>query len=307
LKAAQLLRETARAFVAARLHFGHGTANARDEAAWLVGHVLGVHPGEVHLHASPATAAEIARIRAIARRRIRERIPLAYLLNEAWLDGRTFYVDRRVIVPRSYISELLRDGLRPWVRRPVRRALDLCTGSGCLAILAALAFPRAHVDAADLSTAALKVARTNVARYRLLRRVRPVRSDLFSVLGKARYDLILTNPPYVDRKTMRKLPREYHYEPRMALAAGDDGLEFVRRILRDAPRHLARHGLLVCEVGDSRRALERAYPAVPFLWPATSDPHGCVFVLEREGIPEFRWNRFAYSAAAASGRAASRS
>jgi ribosomal protein L3 glutamine methyltransferase len=293
LKAAQLLGETARAFRAARLHFGHGTANARDEAAWLVGHVLGVHPGEVHFHAQPMTATEIARIRAIARRRIRERIPLAYLLKEAWLDGRTFYADRRVIVPRSYIAELLRDRLRPWMRRPVRRALDLCTGSGCLAILTALAFPHAQVDAADLSRAALNVARTNVERYRLQRRVRLVRSDLFSALGKARYDLIVTNPPYVDRMSMRKLPREHRHEPRMALAAGDDGLDLVRRILRDAPSHLAPHGLLVCEVGDSRRALERAYPRVPFVWPATSDPHGCVFVLEREGMPGFRRNRFA--------------
>jgi len=283
LNALELLRETEQAFGKARLHYGHGTTNARDEAAWLVGHALGIHPGDVHFHPKEAAAAEVRRIRATARRRIAERIPLAYLLREAWLDGRPFYVDRRTIVPRSYVSELLRDRLRPWLRRPVRRALDLCTGSGCLAILTALAFPRAKVDAADVSQAALSVARINVARHRA-ERVRLVRSDLFSALGDERYDLIVTNPPYVDARAMRGLPREYRYEPRMALAAGRDGLDLVHRILHQAPAHLAPRGLLVCEVGDSRRALERAYPRVPFVWPATSDPHGCVFVLEREQI-----------------------
>lgn len=285
MKAGELLRETARAFRRKRLHFGHGTATAPDEAAWLVGHVLGIHPGEVHSHPREATSAETSRIRSIARRRIRERIPLAYLLNEAWLDGRTFHVDRRVIVPRSYISELLRSRLRPWLRRPVRHALDLCTGSGCLAILTALAFPRAKVDAADVSKAALAVARRNVDRYGLKQRVRVVQSDLFSALANERYDLIVTNPPYVDAKTMRKLPREYQHEPGMALAAGADGLDLVRRILAQAASHLAPRGFLVCEVGDARRALERAYPQIPFLWPATSDPQGCVFLLEREQIP----------------------
>lgn len=290
MKAAELLRETAHGFRKARLHFGHGTATARDEAAWLVGHVLGIPPGEAHFHPREATAAETARIRAIARRRARERVPLAYLLHEAWLDGRTFYVDRRVIVPRSYVSELLRGRLRPWLARPVRHALDLCTGSGCLAILTALAFPRARVDAADLSKAALAVASRNVERYRLQDRVRLVQSDLFSALANERYDLIVTNPPYVDAKTMRRLPREYRQEPRIALAAGADGLDVVHRILAQAASHLAPRGLLVCEVGDARRALERAYPRVPFLWPATSDPHGCVFVLEQEqvsGMVEF--------------------
>ena len=284
MKAGELLRETARAFRAARLHFGHGTATPRDEAAWLVGHVLGIHPGDVHFHPKDASAAEVNRIRAIARRRVRERIPLAYLLNEAWLDGRTFHVDRRVIVPRSYISELLRGGLQPWRRRPVRRALDLCTGSGCLAILTALAFPRAQVDASDLSKAALAVARINVDRYRLRRRVRLVRSNLFSALANDRYDLIITNPPYVDARTMRKLPAEYRHEPRMALAAGKDGLDLVDRILEEAAAHLMPRALLVCEVGDARRSLEKAYPRAPFAWPETSDPHGCVFILEREQI-----------------------
>ena len=281
-----LLRETALRFRGARLHFGHGTANASDEAAWLIGHVTGIHPGDVHLRRRDAvSAADLKRVRNLAGRRIRKRIPLAYLLHEAWLDGRTFYVDRRVIVPRSYISELLRDRLRPWLRRPVRRVLDLCTGSGCLAILAALAFPRAKVDATDLSVAALNVARINVRRYRLERRIRLIRSDLFAALPGERYDLILTNPPYVDARTMKKLPREYGHEPRGALEAGKDGLDFARRILNEAAAHLSSDGLLVCEVGDSRAALEHAFLPLPFTWPETSEPDACVFVLEREQLP----------------------
>jgi ribosomal protein L3 glutamine methyltransferase len=278
------VRETARAFRAARLHFGHGTGDARDEAAWLVASVLKTDAGAIPA-ARKVSAAELLRVRALSERRVQERIPLAYLLREAWLDGRRFYVDERAIVPRSFISELLRERLRPWLRRPVRRALDLCTGSGCLAILLAQAFPRAAVDAADLSAAALEVAEINVCRFRLRRRVRPVRSDLFGSLRRRRYDLIVTNPPYVEARAMRALPPEYDYEPRAALAAGADGLDLVRRILRDARAHLSPHGLLVCEVGNSRRALERAYPSLPFAWPETSESPGCVFVLEREQLP----------------------
>ena len=287
MKVGELLRATARGFRAAQLHYGHGTMNARDEAAWLVGHVLQIHPGDVGMKPQRVVAPrEEKRIRALAQKRARQRTPLAYLLREAWLDERRFHVDRRVIVPRSYIAELLRDRLRPWLRRPVRRALDLCTGSGCLAVLLALAFPRARIDAADISAPALQVAQMNVERYRLKRRVRLVRSDLFDALENETYDLIVTNPPYVDARTMRALPREYRHEPRLALAAGRDGLDAVRRILAQARDHLTPKGLLVCEVGDARRALERAYPRLPFIWPATSDPHGCVFVLEREQLPD---------------------
>lgn len=286
MRTGELLRETARAFRAARLHHGHGTADARDEAAWLIGHVMAIHPGDVGLRQEQEVAApQLRRVRALARRRVRERIPLAYLLREAWLGGLRFFVDRRVIVPRSYISELLRDRLHPWLRRPVRRALDLCTGSGCLAVLLARAFPRARIDATDISVAALRVARINVAGHRLRKRVRLLRSDLFGGLGKARYDLIVTNPPYVDRRSMRALPREYRFEPRLALASGEDGLDTIRRILAQARRHLLPRGLLVCEVGDARHALERAYPRVPFLWLETSDAESCVFAIEREQLP----------------------
>jgi len=281
LRVGDLLRETALRFRRARLHFGHGTANARDEAAWLIGHVTGIHPGDVHLHLQDSvTAAHVKRIRRVAERRARERVPLAYLLNEAWLDGRTFYVDRRVLVPRSYISELLRGRLRPWVRTP-RRILDLCTGSGCLAILAAAAFPKASVDATDISVAALNVARINVDRYGLAPRVRLLLSDLYRAIPYERYDLILTNPPYVDARTMKALPREYRHEPAKALAAGRDGLDIVRDILAETSDHLTPQGVLVCEVGDSRRALEHAFPLLPFTWPETSEPDACVFLLER--------------------------
>lgn len=287
MKVADLLRDTARGFRAAHLHYGHGTANARDEAAWLVAHVLDIHPGDLGQHAKQGlAAAQLRRVRALAARRVDERIPLAYLLQEAWLDGQRFYVDRRVIVPRSYIAELLRDRLRPWLHRPVRRVLDLCTGSGCLAVLSARAFPKAKIDATDLSGAALQVARINLRRHALGRRIRLFQSDLFDALRGERYDLVVTNPPYVDAPAMRALPPEYDYEPRRALAAGRDGLDLVRRILCEVPRHLNPHGLLLCEVGDSRRALERAYPRLPFVWPETSDRSGCVFLLEREQLTE---------------------
>jgi ribosomal protein L3 glutamine methyltransferase len=223
----------------------------------------------------PVAPAGQQRVESLIRRRIRERIPAAYLLNEAWLEGRSFYVDRRVIVPRSHIAHLLSEKLRPWMTRPPRRILDLCTGSGCLAILAALAFPRARVVAADISPAALEVAAKNVGRYGLQRRIALVRSDLFARLPGERYDLIVTNPPYVPARSMRRLPPEYRYEPRVALAGGGGGLQFVSRILRQAPRHLAAGGLLVCELGANRRALERAYPGLPLFWPQDE-----VFILE---------------------------
>jgi ribosomal protein L3 glutamine methyltransferase len=273
----QLLRRTAREFSRAKLHYGHGTHTAREEAAWLISSVLGfLLEQELHPH-------QAKKIETLARRRIRERIPLAYLLKEAWLGEHAFYVDKRVIVPRSFVAELLRDQLHPWLRREPKRALDLCTGSGCLAVLLALTFEKARVEAADLSASALKVARVNIDRYRLAKRVRPVRSDLFdSVKGK--YDLIVSNPPYVTARAMRRLPEEYRHEPALALAAGPDGLDLVRRILSGAKRHLTPGGLLVCEIGGNRRALERAYPNLEFAWPETSDP-GTVFILQRDQLP----------------------
>jgi ribosomal protein L3 glutamine methyltransferase len=234
----------------------------------------------------PISAAGRRRVERLLGRRIRERLPLAYLLREAWLDGEAFYVDRRVIIPRSHTAELLRDRLQPWLTRPVRRTLDLCTGSGCLAVLAAKAFPSSRVDAADLSRAALTVARRNITQYALRGRIRLVRSDLFDGLRGRRYDLIVSNPPYVTSRSMRALPPEHQHEPRMALAGGSDGLALVRRILEHAARHLEPYGLLVCEVGAGRKTLERAYPRVPFTWPETSAQAQEVFLLLREDLPQ---------------------
>jgi ribosomal protein L3 glutamine methyltransferase len=284
LKVSALLRDLTRRFTRAKLHYGHGTHSAREEAAWLISSVLGF------LLEQELNSKQIKAIETLARRRIRERIPLAYLLNEAWLGEHAFYVDKRVIVPRSFIAELLRDHLSPWLAREPRRALDLCTGSGCLAILLTLEFPRVQVDAADVSAPALQVAKRNIRRYEMTKRVRPVQSDLFGKLGK--YDLIVSNPPYVTSRSMAKLPQEYRHEPSMALAAGDDGLDLVRRILEEAKDHLTPEGVLVCEIGSNRKALERAYPKVEFAWPETTDP-GSVFILGREQLP-------AASAAAAS-------
>jgi ribosomal protein L3 glutamine methyltransferase len=257
----ELIERTARRFAAAGLCYGHGTHSARDEAAWLVLRGLGL-PFDADLG---QPVADRGRIERLVERRIGERTPLAYLLNEAWLAGQPFYVDERVIVPRSHIAELLRE---PFLaRRSVRRVLDLCTGSGCLAILAARAFPQAQVDAVDISPAALAVARKNVAHYRLARRVRLVRSDLFNALGAARYDLIVTNPPYVSAAAMASLPAEYRHEPRIALAGGVDGLAFIARILAEAPAHLEPGGLLICEVGDARAALARRFARLELAWP----------------------------------------
>ena len=255
----ELIARTERRLRAARLHYGHGAGNAHDEAAWLVLRGLGL-PFDADLNAEAGDAGPIDRL---VEKRTRERIPVAYLLGEAWLDGLAFHVDRRVIIPRSHIPFVLKElPIAP------RRILDLCTGSGCLAILAARAFPAARVDAADLSAPALAVAKKNVLRHRLARRVRLIRSDLFDSLRGEKYDLIVSNPPYVTTASMRSLPPEYRYEPGLALAGGKDGLELVSRIIAAAPAHLNPGGLLVCEVGDGRKALERAYPRLPLAWPS---------------------------------------
>jgi len=279
LKVSELLRDTARRFKRARLHYGHGTHGAREEAAWLISSVLGF------LLEQELSAKQVKTINRLASRRIRERMPLAYLLKEAWLGEHAFYVDRRAIVPRSFIAELLREHLRPWLAREPRRALDLCTGSGCLAVLMALEFPNARIDAADLSAAALQVARINIRRHKLGKRIHAIRSDLFQSIKKNKYDLIVSNPPYVTARSMRRLPEEYRREPSLALAAGEDGLDLVRRILAEAKQLLAPGGLLVCEIGGNRKALERAYPRLEFAWPETSEGPGCVFMLQREQLP----------------------
>jgi ribosomal protein L3 glutamine methyltransferase len=276
-----------RRFRAARLSYGHGTSNARDEAAFLVLEALRlpIHNIEPWLELQP-TAAERARLLTLIDGRISLRMPAPYLLGAAYMHGVRFHVDRRALIPRSFIGDMLTDGALPLGDpRRVRRILDLCTGSGGLAILAALAFPHAHVDAVDLSTGALALARRNVATHRLGERVALHRGDLFAPIGRQRYDLIICNPPYVDARAMAKLPPEYRHEPRLALAAGKDGLDLVRRIVDEAPRHLTRNGGLLCEIGRGRRTLERAYPRLPFVWLDTERSEGEVFWIEASSFP----------------------
>ena len=276
----------------AGVSYGHGTANALDEAAWLILHSLGLPPTDLTAHLDDAlTQAQWDAATKLVERRIRTRKPAAYLLHEAWLGPHRFYVDERVIVPRSYIAELLQNrGQTPFFRQEEKRGLspvsvlDLCTGSGCLAILAALRFPAASVDAADISADALEVAKRNVHDYKLGDRVRLVRSDLFKSLTGRKYDLIVSNPPYVTAAAMARLPEEYRKEPAMALASGADGLEHTRTILRDAKRYLNPGGTLVVEIGRNRKALEKAYPKLPFEWPKTSAGRGYVFELKRDEL-----------------------
>lgn len=283
------------------LAFGHGTTNALDEAAWLILHALGLPHDVLNPHLDqPLDEARWRSARALLDKRVRSRKPAAYLLNEAWLGPHRFYVDERVIVPRSFIAELLighsREGGNPAKARSrfnldsrLRgndwRVLDLCTGSGCLAILAALRWPEAKVDAVDLSEDALEVAKHNVADYKLGKRMRLVKSDLFSALGDRRYDLIISNPPYVKAASMRTLPDEFRKEPALALASGRDGLDHARQILTQGKRHLEPGGTLVVEIGHNRKALERAFPGLPFRWPKVSAGAGYVFTLKREELP----------------------
>jgi ribosomal protein L3 glutamine methyltransferase len=283
-----LIRRVERRLRAAGLHFGHGTESARDEAAWLVAHVARVAPHRLEAHLDRnLTAAQARRAQALVEARIATRKPLAYLIHEAWFAGLRFYVDERVIVPRSLTAEFIRERFAPWVEAArVRRILDLCTGSGCMAVALARAFPRARVDAADISPAALAVARINVRRHRRARRVRLIESDLYARLGERRYDVIVTNPPYVARAELETLPAEYRHEPALALAAGASGLDAVTRILAEAAAHLNPGGILVAEVGGSAAALQEKFPSVPFLWLSTASGDESVFLLTDRQLVE---------------------
>ncbi|MBN8451011.1 MAG: 50S ribosomal protein L3 N(5)-glutamine methyltransferase [Candidatus Accumulibacter sp.] len=283
-----LLRFAVSRYNEAHLFFGHGTDNAWDEAVYLLLHSLHLPLDrlEPFLDAK-LTSAERADLLHVIERRVKERLPVAYLTNEAWLGEFSFYVDERVIVPRSFIAELLREQLAPWVEDPdaVADVLDLCTGSACLAILAAHAFPAARIDAVDLSPDALAVARHNVADYDLAARIRLVEGNLFAGLKSRRYDLIIANPPYVNAAAMATLPAEYRREPELALASGDDGLDLTRAILAGARRQLRPHGLLVVEIGHNREALEAAFPETPFTWLDTTAGDQYVFLLHRDDLP----------------------
>jgi ribosomal protein L3 glutamine methyltransferase len=271
----------ARAMRRARVHFGHGTDNARDEAAELVFYASGLaHALGSSAYSRPLTARHTARIDALLARRIGERMPLPYLTHRAFFAGLELYVDERVLVPRSPIAELVLRRFEPWVdARRVRRILDIGTGSGAIALASAVAFPKATVDAVDVSVPALHVARRNLRRLNLAKRVRMLRSDYFDAVNGCRYDIIVSNPPYVGRAEMRALPREYEHEPRLGLASGADGLDAVRAIFAAARRHLSRAGILVVEVGNTEDMLLRAFPRLPFVWPEIAMGGAGVFLL----------------------------
>ncbi|HET7202899.1 MAG TPA: 50S ribosomal protein L3 N(5)-glutamine methyltransferase [Steroidobacteraceae bacterium] len=287
---AQLIRFGAREFDSAALAYGHGTGDATDDAAALVFHALELdHAQAEAAYARKVAPGETARVLELFAERLRRRVPVAYLIGRMWFAGLEFEVDPRVIVPRSPFAELIHAGFSPWVEpRDVRRVLDIGTGSGCIAIACATRFPGAQVDAVDLSEGALAVARRNVERHRLESRVHLHRGDVYDPLGDRRYDLIVSNPPYVSDAEMAALPDEYRHEPDVALRAGVDGLDVVRRLLRGAEAHLEPAGVLVVEVGDSDERLQRAFPAVPFLWLEFERGGGGVFVLTRNELCRHR-------------------
>jgi ribosomal protein L3 glutamine methyltransferase len=281
-----LIERGARRLLRARVFFGHGTDNAWDDSAALVLHALHLpHSGNREIYARRVGTRDVRRVEELITRRIKERVPAVYLTGQTWFAGLPFHVDRRVLIPRSPIAELIERRFAPWIDPArVRRILDVGTGSGCIAIACAKALPRSRVDAVDISPEALEVAAINVRRHRLWRRVRLVRSDHFSALAGERYDIIVANPPYVGRREMSGLPPEYRHEPRLALAAGREGLDSVRVILRESRAHLRPGGLLIVEVGNTEAAVRRAFKRLPFLWLEFERGGGGVFLLTAEQL-----------------------
>lgn len=273
-------------FAAAGLHYGHGTDNPVDEALVLVRHALRLgHDLPRELYGARLTKAERKAVAVLLDRRIEERLPAPYLVGEAWFAGLPFYVDPRVLIPRSPLAELAAQGFQPWAREGgVTRVLDLCTGSGCIAVACAMAFPEAEVDAVELSPGALEVARRNVARHGLEDQVRLLEGDLWVPVEGRRYELIVSNPPYVGDAEMAELPPEYRHEPDLALRATEEGLAIVRRILEGAPAHLAEEGVLVVEVGNSAAAVMDAWPELPFTWLEFERGGSGVFLLTAEEL-----------------------
>ncbi|MEJ7929971.1 50S ribosomal protein L3 N(5)-glutamine methyltransferase [Ramlibacter sp. AN1015] len=281
----ELIEASAQRLADAGVAFGHGTTNAFDEAAWLVLWRLGLPLDDLDAAAQrPVDAAQAAAVAALVTERIASRKPSAYLTGEAWLQGVPFHVDERTIVPRSFIAELIADAsIDPWLGAHTRRVLDLCTGNGSLAVLAAMAWPEVAVDGADLSPDALAVARMNVERHGLAQRVRLLQSDALEAVDGP-YDLILCNPPYVNAHSMAALAPEYRAEPELALAGGADGMDFVRRLLQAAPQHLAERGVLVLEIGNERAHFEAAFARLEAVWLETSAGSDQVLLLTREAL-----------------------
>lgn len=281
-----LVREAANELEQSGVFFGHGTDNSLDEAAMLVFHVMELDHTDADLsYLLPVPDDRRKRVEEMLARRINERVPAAYLTGVAWFCGLDFFVDERVLVPRSPIAELIQDEFSPWIDpEQVSHVLDLCTGSGCIGIAAAVAFPEASVDLADLSPEALEVARINVARHNLGGRVSVYEGDLFNAVHGHRYDVIVSNPPYVAEEEFRSLPGEYEKEPGLGLVAGEDGLDIVRTILVEAADFLEPGGILVVEVGSAEQALEQAFPGVPFTWLEFEYGGSGVFTLNREEL-----------------------
>jgi ribosomal protein L3 glutamine methyltransferase len=286
----QAWREAAQRLSDAGLSFGQGTEDASQEAAWMLVHSLGWPLLESFarlpaLQRRVVSEAALQRLHELLEQRLRTRRPLAYLLGEAWLHGQRFLCDERAIVPRSLIAELLDQGLEPWLRAEPARIADICTGGASLAILAAQRWPASEVTACDISEPALQLARANVESHGLERRVRLLRSDLFEAFEpEQRFDLVLCNPPYVNETSMRALPREFLHEPRLALAGGDDGMDLVRRLLREAPAHLRPQGVLVVEIGHERAHFEAAFPRLPVHWLPVSAGDDAVFLVEAAAL-----------------------
>ncbi|MFC7517437.1 50S ribosomal protein L3 N(5)-glutamine methyltransferase [Herbaspirillum sp. GCM10030257] len=282
-----LLRYAVTRFNTANLFFGHGSNNAFDEAAYLILHTLKLPLDKLEpfldAHLLPN---ETTQVLQVIERRTSERVPAAYLTNEAWLGDYRFYVDERVIVPRSFIAELIPEQFSPWVEdaESVTSILELCTGSGCLPIMLADAFPNAQVDAVDISADALEVARRNVADYALEDRISLIQSDLYDSVPKKKYDLIVTNPPYVNAGSMSKLPEEYRREPQIALAGGDDGMDLVRKIVAGAAERLTQNGVLIVEIGNERAFAEAAFPELELTWVSTSAGDDMVFLLTADQL-----------------------
>jgi ribosomal protein L3 glutamine methyltransferase len=287
-----LVRFAMSRFNEAGIYYGHGTDNALDEAMALVLHTLHLpHDLPHQMLAAQLTHSEREKILALIERRISARIPLPYLTHEAWFAGLAFYVDERVLVPRSPIAELIQQQFEPWLGgKPVKRILDLCTGSGCIAIACAMYFPDAVIDASDISTDALAVAKMNITRHAVESRVHLQHSSLFDAFSQdktkpeKKYDLIISNPPYVNHAEMLALPAEYQHEPALGLSGGKEGLDIILQILRTAPDYLTPDGLLVVEAGNSETALEETLPDIPFIWPEFKHGDGGVFILNGETL-----------------------
>ncbi len=287
LTVAQLMEQGVHRFTHAHLFYGHGTDNARDEAAALVFHALNLDHAEApEIYARPVSAREQARAEKLFERRVSERIPAVYLTGQTWFAGLPFSVDPRVLIPRSPIAELIERRFEPWMDpERVRSILDVGTGSGCIAIACARYLPRSRVTALDISTAALQVARRNIRAHRLIGRVQVLKSDYFSAVSGRRYDIIVSNPPYVGARELKSLPAEYRHEPKLALAAGPRGLDAVDVLLRESAQHLRPGGLLVVEVGNTQPEVQRRYPQLPLTWLEFERGGGGVFLLKAEDLP----------------------